>query len=170
MKLIIVSDVHGSEIAAVKAVKLFYKQKCDYLLLLGDVLYHGPRNPLPDSHNPKAVAEIFNSINDRIIAVRGNCDAEIDQKLLDFPCMADYALVVDGSSKIFATHGHIYNKEHMPKLHGITYFISGHTHISGIDKQGDITFFNPGSCALPKDGKEPSVAIYEDGQLNIIGI
>ena len=89
MKLLIVSDIHGSETSAVKVVELFKKENCDYMLLLGDVLYHGPRNPLPEGHNPKGVAEVLNGIKDKIIAVRGNCDAEIDQMLLEFPCMAD---------------------------------------------------------------------------------
>lgn len=170
MKLLIVSDIHGSESAAVKAVKLFNEKNCDYMLLLGDVLYHGPRNPLPDSHNPQGVAAALNAIKDRIIAVRGNCDAEIDQVLLDFPCMSDYVMVVDGPRKLFATHGHVFSPDNLPKLHGVSYFFSGHTHISYVEKKGDLTLCNPGSCSLPKDGKAPSVVFYEDGQLTLISI
>ena len=170
MKLLIVSDIHGSETAAIKAVEMFKKENCEYMLLLGDVLYHGPRNPLPEGHNPKGVAESLNSIKDKIISVRGNCDADIDQMLLEFPCMADYLLLVDGKNRIFATHGHIYSPENLPKLYGLSFFFSGHTHVSEISKKGDLTICNPGSCALPKDGKAPSVAIYDNGDLRIVPI
>jgi hypothetical protein len=170
MKLLIVSDIHGSETAAIKAVEMFKKENCEYMLLLGDVLYHGPRNPLPEGHNPKGVAESLNSIKDKIISVRGNCDADIDQMLLEFPCMADYVLLVDGKNRIFATHGHIYSPENLPKLYGLSFFFSGHTHVSEISKKGDLTICNPGSCALPKDGKAPSVAIYDNGDLRIVPI
>ena len=168
MKLLIVSDIHGSETAAIKAVELYKKENCDYMLLLGDVLYHGPRNPLPEGHNPKGVAEALNSIKDKIIAVRGNCDAEIDQMLLDFPCMGEYVMLIDGDKKLFLTHGHTYSPENLPKLHGLSYFFSGHTHVSGITKNGDLTICNPGSCALPKDGKAPSVAMYNNGNISIV--
>lgn len=170
MKILIVSDIHGSETAAIKAINLFNNENCDYMLLLGDVLYHGPRNPLPEGHNPKGVAEKLNSIKDKIIAVRGNCDADIDQMLLEFTCMAEYVLIVDGNRKIFATHGHIYSPENLPKLYGTSFFLSGHTHVSGITKKGNLTICNPGSCALPKDGKAPSVAIYDNGELRILSI
>lgn len=170
MKILIVSDIHGSETAAIKAVEMFKKENCEYMLLLGDVLYHGPRNPLPEGHNPKGVAESLNSIKDKIISVRGNCDADIDQMLLEFPCMADYLLLVDGKNRIFATHGHIYSPENLPKLYGLSFFFSGHTHVSEISKKGDLTICNPGSCALPKDGKAPSVAIYDNGDLRIVPI
>lgn len=167
MKLIIVSDIHGSETAAVKAVDMFKKENCDYMLLLGDVLYHGPRNPLPEGHNPKGVAETLNSIKEKIIAVRGNCDAEIDQMLLEFPCMADYVMLVDGERKIFATHGHMYSPENLPKLYGISYFFSGHTHVAGVTKKDGLTICNPGSSALPKEGKPASIAIYNNGDVKI---
>ena len=170
MKALIVSDIHGSETAAIKAVELYKKENCAYMLWLGDVLYHGPRNPLPEGHNPKGVAEVLNSIKDRIIAVRGNCDAEIDQMLLEFPCMSEYVMLIDGERKLFLTHGHTFSPENLPKLHGISYFFSGHTHVSGITKNGDLTMCNPGSCALPKDGKPPSVAIYSEGEIKILTI
>lgn len=168
MKLCVVSDIHGSQTAAEKAVKMFENEKCDYMLLLGDVLYHGPRNPLPEGHNPQGAAKALNTIKDKIIAVRGNCDADIDQMLLEFPCMAEYVIIVDGPRKIFATHGHIYSPDNLPKLHGISYFFSGHTHVSYVEKRGELTLCNPGSCALPKDGKGPSLAIYEDGNIAIV--
>ena len=167
MKLLIVSDIHGSETAAVRAVELYKKENCDYAVLLGDVLYHGPRNPLPEGHNPKGVADALNSIKDRIIAVRGNCDAEIDQMLLDFPCMSDYALLIDEKRKLFFTHGHVYNPDNLPKLYGVNYFFYGHTHVSQIVKKDDLIICNPGSCSLPKDGKAPSVVIYNDGKLEL---
>lgn len=168
MKLCVVSDIHGSQTAAEKAVKMFENEKCDYMLLLGDVLYHGPRNPLPEGHNPQGAAKALNTIKDKIIAVRGNCDADIDQMLLEFPCMAEYVIIVDGPRKIFATHGHIYGPDNLPKLHGISYFFSGHTHVSYVEKRGELTLCNPSSCALPKDGKGPSIAIYEDGNIRIV--
>lgn len=168
MKLCIASDIHGSQTATKKIVKVFKEENCDYLLLLGDILYHGPRNPLPEGHNPQGVAEILNSVKESIIAVKGNCDAEIDQMLLEFPCMGEYTMIVDGSRKIFATHGHTYSPENLPKLHGISYFFSGHTHISYVEKRGDLTLCNPSSASLPKDGKDPSVAIYENGNIKIV--
>ena len=168
MKLLIVSDIHGSETAAIKDFNLFEKDNCDYLVLLGDVLYHGPRNPLPVGHNPKGVANALNAVKDKIISVRGNCDAEIDQMLLEFPCMADYVMLVDGDKKLFFTHGHHYSPDNLPNLYGLSYFFSGHTHVSGITRNQDLIICNPGSCALPKDGKAPSVALYDNGKLNIL--
>lgn len=168
MKLLIVSDIHGSETAAEKAVALYEKENCDYIVLLGDVLYHGPRNPLPDGHNPKGVANVLNSVKNKIISVRGNCDAEIDQMLLEFPCMADYVMLIDGDKKLFFTHGHHYSPDNLPSLYGLSYFFSGHTHVSGITKNQNLIICNPGSCALPKDGKAPSVALYDNGKLNIL--
>gem|GEM_PF-4710837 len=110
MKLLIASDIHGSAYYAKKVVESFEKEKADKLLLLGDILYHGPRNDLPFEHNPKEVIALLNPLSDRILCVRGNCEAEVDQMVLDFPCLADYIIVnVDGIN-IFATHGHIFGE------------------------------------------------------------
>ena len=117
MKLLIASDIHGSAYYAKKVIESFEKEKADKLLLLGDILYHGPRNDLPFEHNPKEVIALLNPLSDKILCVRGNCEAEVDQMVLDFPCLADYIIVnVDGIN-IFATHGHIFGENNPPKLH-----------------------------------------------------
>ena len=114
MKLMIASDIHGSEYFCRKTVETFEKIKADKLLLLGDLLYHGPRNDLPEEYAPKAVIAMLNPLADRILAVRGNCEAEVDQMVLDFPVLADYSLIETGGILIFTTHGHVYNQENVP--------------------------------------------------------
>lgn len=109
MKFLVCSDIHGSETACKKIVYKFFEEKCDKIILLGDILYHGPRNPLPEGHNPKGVIALLNPLAEKIICCRGNCDAEVDQMVLNFPCLADYTLTYDGNIEIFASHGHVYS-------------------------------------------------------------
>ena len=118
MRYLILSDLHGSETYLRPMLSLFEEQGFDFLILLGDILYHGPRNPLPEGHNPQGVVNLLNTYSDRIIACRGNCDAEVDQMLLNFPCLSDYSLIVDEGIKLFATHGHRYTAENFPKSPG----------------------------------------------------
>lgn len=161
MKYLIVSDIHGS-VSRLKTVLDFYrKNKCDMLLILGDILNYGPRNGLPDDLNPQAIVALLNSMKDEIIAIRGNCDSEVDQMLLDFPIMSDYTIVVDNGIKLFLTHGHIFNENNLPKgkNHCIIY---GHTHLWKLEKKDDIIICNTGSITFPKGGNEPTFCVYEN--------
>jgi putative phosphoesterase len=164
MKYVIISDIHGSALATKKAIAHFEKANADFLCILGDILYHGPRNSLPGGHDPKGVAEILNQYRDSVIAVRGNCDAEVDQLLLNFPCMSDYALIVDEGRRLFLTHGHVYAENELPfALPGGSILLSGHTHIWRLEQKAGITYCNPGSIALPKTPAEPvpTFAVYD---------
>jgi putative phosphoesterase len=167
MKYFIISDIHGSSFATEKAIVHFEKSNAAFLCILGDVLYHGPRNRLPGGHDPKGVAEILNQYRESIIAVRGNCDAEVDQLLLNFPCMSDYALIVDEGRRLFLTHGHVYMEDELPyALPAGSILLSGHTHIWRLETKAGIVYCNPGSIALPKTQNPhtepiPTFAIYE---------
>lgn len=166
MKYMLISDIHGSETSLIKALEAFRQMKCDYLLILGDILYFGPRNSIPEGLNPKGVAALLNHISDKVIAIRGNCDAEVDQMLLDFPCMSDYALIMDEGKRLFLTHGHVYNEEIQPKGH-FDFFFYGHTHLWKLEKKNDTVVCNVGSITFPKGGNLPTFAVYEKGRLSI---
>jgi len=168
MKIMAASDLHGSYGWTQKTIQKFREEKADKLLLLGDLLYHGPRNDLPDDYQPKQVIGLLNSIKESIIAVRGNCDTEVDQMVLDFPIMADYAYIVSGDLVIFATHGHIYNPQTPPKLlssGGILLY--GHTHIAEDRMTEGFRYMNPGSPSIPKNGSLPSYIIIENGNAEL---
>ena len=163
MKLMIASDIHGSAYWCERMLEEFRTGGYDRLLLLGDLLYHGPRNPLPKGHDPKRVAELLNSVKEQILCVRGNCDCEVDQMMLEVPVLADYAwLHIDGCS-LFATHGHVYNKETPPPMPKGTFLLNGHFHIPEITELDGFTYVNCGSVALPKNGTPHSYAVFEDG-------
>lgn len=162
MKLLIASDIHGSAYWCRRLIELAEAERPDWLILLGDLLYHGPRNDLPEEYRPNEVAAQLSQWKDRILAVRGNCEAEVDQLVLPFPCMADYALFWTGERYLYLTHGHLRNPERLPPLAPGTVFLSGHTH-----RKQDITLehircLNPGSVSLPKDGTH-SCLILRDG-------
>lgn len=165
MRFLIASDIHGSQKAANRVKELFEMEKADKLLLLGDILYHGPRNDLPQSYAPKSVIEIMNSLSDKIIAVRGNCEAEVDQMVLAFPCLSTTAIVFDGKAEMVMSHGHIYNEENLPPGNGC--FLYGHTHIPVAKKLNGRVIFNPGSTTIPKNGFPASYGIYEDGVFTV---
>ncbi len=167
MKFLIFSDIHGAEDSAAFIKETYSRVKPDKILLLGDILYHGPRNDLPEHYNPKAVISILNDIADEIIAVRGNCEAEVDQMVLNFSCLSDSAIVYADNNTLFLTHGHIYNRENRPKG-SVTHILSGHTHIPVAEKCDGIVFFNPGSITMPKGGSKRSYGIYADGVLEAI--
>ncbi|MBR6407509.1 MAG: phosphodiesterase [Clostridia bacterium] len=167
MKLMFASDIHGSAAYCEKALQKFNEEKADRLILLGDILYHGPRNPLPEQYDPQAVARMLNGIKERILCVRGNCDSEVDQMMLDFPIMADCALLFLDGKTVFVTHGHVYNEQKPPKLGAGNIVIHGHTHVSGIWQNGGLMYINPGSVALPKENTPHSYMIYEDGAFKI---
>lgn len=167
MKYMIISDIHGSETYLQNTLHLFEEKHYDALILLGDILYHGPRNPLPKGHNPAGVVALLNHYASKIIACRGNCDAEVDQMLLHFPCLSDYTLVVDEGIRIFATHGHIYSPENLPPFDGKNIFLYGHTHLWELKKQDDTLICNPGSISLPKENRPHTYAVYENATLSI---
>lgn len=152
MKWIIASDLHGSAYYCSKLIEKFRSEKADKILLLGDLLYHGPRNDLPRDYNPKEVISMLNSISDKLVCVRGNCDAEVDQMVLDFPILADYAVIDSGGTAIYATHGHIYNDSNPLKFAGKGILLCGHFHIPEIKEMDGFTYLNDGSLSLPKGG------------------
>ncbi len=162
MKIMFLSDIHGSLKYAKLGIGKFEEEKADKLVLLGDLMYHGPRNPLTEEYNPKEVADLLNKYKEKITAIRGNCDSEVDQMLLEFPIMADYTEIILNNFKIFATHGHIYDREKMPLLNKGDIFIHGHFHLPMAEKLGDVYYLNPGSVSLPKDNFKNSYGILED--------
>ena len=162
MKLLIASDIHGSAYWCGKLMDLMEQEKPDKLILLGDLLYHGPRNDLPKGYAPKQVIPMLSAYADRILCVRGNCEAEVDQMVLPFPCMADYALLQADGITMYLTHGHLWSPDKLPALQEGSVFLSGHTHVK-LDKLcGGIRCLNPGSVSIPKDGSH-SCLLYEDG-------
>jgi putative phosphoesterase len=167
MKLLLISDIHGSIYYARKAMDVFEKESADLIVILGDFLYHGARNPLPLDYNPKEAAQLLNIFADRIIAIRGNCDSEVDQMVLDFPIMSDYSIVLHNNRRLFLTHGHIYNEGNLPRLSKGDVFISGHTHIPKAEKKGNIIIINPGSITLPKENNPNTYGLLEDNILII---
>ena len=165
MKLLIASDIHGSAYWCRKLMNLAEKEQPDKLILLGDLLYHGPRNDLPRDYAPKQVIPMLSQYKDRIIAVRGNCEAEVDQMVLPFPCMADFSqLLVDGRV-LYLTHGHHHNPDNLPPLKAGSFFLSGHTHVKLDEVRNGIRCLNPGSVSIPKDGSH-SCLLYEDGTIS----
>ena len=167
MKYIIVSDIHGSAFWCKKLMDTLDDIQPDEILLLGDILYHGPRNDLPKDYSPKQVIAMLNPLADKITCCRGNCDAEVDQMVLDFEIMSDYNYIMDDNQDIFMTHGHLYNPDIMPDLEEGTIFLYGHTHIKQDIIQDGIHIFNPGSLSIPKDGSN-SIGILEGGELSHI--
>ncbi|MFG0604824.1 phosphodiesterase [Vibrio mimicus] len=171
MKLFFISDLHGSLPATEQALTLFEASGAQYLILLGDVLNHGPRNPIPDGYNPVAVAERLNQFAKRIIAVRGNCDSEVDQMLLHFPLMSDYAwMLLESGQRLFLTHGHLYHGEKLPPLNKGDMLVHGHTHIPIAERVGDIWIANPGSMTFPRGNFRPSYGVLTEGVIQVISV
>ncbi len=165
MKYIIASDIHGSYKYASVLYEKMQSEKADKLLILGDILYHGPRNDLPEGYAPKKVITLLNSIKNDIIAVRGNCEAEVDSMVLEFPCMSDYAVVMAETGRcMYLTHGHIYNPDNLPPLTDGSIFMYGHTHVKVLEKFNNIYIINPGSISIPKDGTA-SFGVLENNRL-----
>lgn len=161
MKWLIASDIHGSAYYCGELVKAYERERADRLLLLGDILYHGPRNDLPKEYNPKAVIEMLNPLKDSILCVRGNCDTEVDQMVLNFPILADYAILCVGERMIFATHGHHFNPKALPPLHQGDILLNGHTHVPACEAKGDYWYMNPGSVSIPKENSPHGYMILE---------
>lgn len=169
MKCMIISDIHGSYEDLKIVLNIFELEKMDKLIILGDILYHGPRNDLPQGYAPKKVTSLLNQYKQKIIAVRGNCDAEVDQMVLDFPMRADYhELYLDGH-RFFLTHGHLYNEDQMPLLNEGDILMYGHFHKPIVKQKNGIVIFNPSSISLPKEG-EKSFGIYENHELSIYSL
>ena len=167
MKLLIASDLHGDARCTEKLISEFHRLNADKLLLLGDVLYHGPRNDLPSGYAPKEVISMLNMINDKLLCVRGNCDTEVDQMVLDFPVLAEYAYVVENGIEILATHGHNINMNTVKGLGKNTILLHGHTHIPTVTEFGDgNVYINPGSISIPKENSPKSYIIFENGEFS----
>ena len=138
MKILFASDIHGSEYYTRKLVDKYKELKCDKMILLGDILYHGPRNDLPEGYNPKGVISLLNAMSDEILCVRGNCEAEVDQMVLDFSCMSESMVMFEGGRMFFITHGHKFNTDNPPKLKKGDILIHGHTHVQTVAEFGEI--------------------------------
>lgn len=167
MKLLIASDIHGSAYYCGKLMEVLEREHPDKLLLLGDLLYHGPRNDLPRDYAPKQVIEMLSRYKDRITAVRGNCEAEVDQMVLPFSCMADFVQMDVDGTLFHLTHGHHENPEALPPLPEGSVFLSGHTHVKMDEARGGIRCINPGSVSIPKDGSH-SCMIYDNGVFTVV--
>ena len=167
MKLMFASDIHGSLPATERLLALFAQSGAQWLVILGDVLYHGPRNALPEGYAPAQVAERLNQQASRIIAVRGNCDSEVDQMLLHFPITAPWQQVLLPSQRLFLTHGHLFGPDNLPALACNDVLVYGHTHLPVAEKRGDIFHFNPGSVSIPKGGFDASYGMLDAGLLSI---
>ena len=167
MKIFVASDIHGDAQKCRDILDKYREEKADRLLLLGDILYHGPRNDLPSAYEPKKVIAMLNGIKDEILAVRGNCDTEVDQMVLEFPIMAEYIYIVSGDTVIFATHGHKYSESNLPIIPEGGVFLYGHTHVACDHTENGRRFMNPGSPSIPKNGTKPSYIIIEDGDLTL---
>ena len=164
MKLLIASDIHGSATYCRKLLAVMEEVKPDRLLLLGDIHYHGPRNDLPIGYAPKEVIAMLNPLSDKILCVRGNCDTEVDQMVLDFPILADYAVLYDGNRELFCTHGHRFTPEDPPKLSKNAILLGGHTHVAEERDCGDFLYVNPGSVSIPKGNTDRGCLLYENGR------
>lgn len=161
MKLMIASDIHGSSYYCRKMIDAYKREEAERLLLLGDILYHGPRNALPKDYNPKEVITMLNFLKQELLCVRGNCDTEVDQMVLEFPILADYCLLELDGHTIFASHGHHYNPQTPPPLKDGDILLNGHTHVPAIKNMDAYTYMNPGSVAIPKDGSAHGYMLYD---------
>lgn len=164
MKLIIASDIHGSAYYCGKLLEAYRREGADKLILLGDILYHGPRNDLPRDYAPKEVIAMLNPMKEEILCVRGNCDTEVDQMVLEFPILADYAFLWEKGHMIFLTHGHVFNEKNLPMLKKGDVLLHGHTHVPVCREHDDYVYMNPGSVSIPKEDSEHSYMVYEDGK------
>ena len=167
MKYLFASDIHGSAYYCRKLLDAFREEQAERLVLLGDLLYHGPRNDLPREYAPKEVIALLNEHKNKIYAVRGNCEAEVDQMVLEFPVMADYCILsVDGRT-FYATHGHIYYQDNLLPLQEGDILIHGHTHVLKAQQMDGYILLNPGSVSIPKEGNPATYAVLENSIFTI---
>ena len=167
MKLMFASDIHGSALWCEKMILAYRAEGAEKLCRLGDILSHGPRNDLPEGHDPKGVISMLNAVKEEIICVRGNCDTEVDQMVLDFPVLADYALLCADAHPCFLTHGHHYNPVNLPPLKRGDVLINGHTHIFRAELVNGVHCLNDGSVSLPKENNPHSYMVYQNGEFTI---
>lgn len=163
MKFMIASDIHGSATHCRAMLDAFERERAQRLILLGDILYHGPRNDLPDGYAPRQVISMLNPLRERLMCVRGNCEAEVDQMVLDFPVMAEYALMPLGGCALYMTHGHLHGEDNPPPLCPGDLLLCGHTHVARLARHDAFTYMNPGSVSLPKQDTPRSYMTLEDG-------
>ncbi len=163
MKWFIASDIHGSEYYCSEVLRAFDKENADRLLLLGDILYHGPRNNLPKDYAPKKVTALLNERKEQLLCVRGNCDAEVDQFVLEFPILAEYAVLDLGNRLLYATHGHVYGELNPPPLKMGDILLCGHTHVPKCVEYENFVYMNPGSASLPKEDSHHGYMTLENG-------
>ena len=163
MKNLIASDIHGSAYWCRRLTEAWDREKPERVVLLGDLLYHGPRNDLPEEYAPKQVIAMLNERRDSILCVRGNCDTEVDQMVLQFPILADYAWIAADGRRLFVTHGHIYNANNPPPLREGEILLHGHTHIPVWEDHGTFRVYNPGSVSIPKEGSPHGYMTMENG-------
>lgn len=163
MKLMIASDIHGSARWCSAMLDAWRAERPEKLILLGDLLYHGPRNDLPEEYAPKKVIAMLNPLAAELICVRGNCEAEVDQMVLDFPVMADCAALYADGHTLYATHGHIHGESNPPPLKPGEFLLCGHTHVPACNRHEGFTYLNPGSVSIPKNGSAHSYCTLEDG-------
>lgn len=164
MKLLIASDIHGSAYYCRKLLEAYERERADRLILLGDILYHGPRNDLPREYAPKEVLALLNARKEDILCVRGNCDTEVDQMVLEFPILADYGFLYERGRMIFLTHGHVFHENHLPMLKRGDILLHGHTHVPVCREHETYVYMNPGSVSIPKEGSACGYMTYEDGR------
>ena len=167
MKLVIASDIHGSAFWCRKLLDVCEAEQPDHLILLGDILYHGPRNDLPRDYAPKQVIPMLDAWSGKILCVRGNCEAEVDQMVLSFPCLAEYSVLMADGKTFYLTHGHHKNPQDLPQLPQGSIFLYGHTHVKFDQVIDGIRCLNPGSVSIPKDGSH-SCMVYENGDFRVV--
>lgn len=163
MRFFIASDIHGSQYYCKKMLDAFVSEKADRIILLGDILYHGPRNDLPRDYAPKKVIEMLSPLRDKLLCVRGNCDTEVDQMVLNFPILAEYALLPVCDRLIFITHGHKFNTSSLPAISKGDILLHGHTHVPKCEEFDGYIYMNPGSVSIPKENSPNSYMTLEDG-------
>ena len=163
MKYLIASDIHGSAYYCKELLKAFETEKADKLVLLGDILYHGPRNDLPVEYAPKQVIAMLNEMKDELLCVRGNCEAEVDQMVLEFPVLADYCILYEAGHMIYGTHGHVHNEKNVPPLKKGDILLHGHTHVPACTEHETYTYINPGSVSIPKENSAHGYLMMENG-------
>jgi uncharacterized protein len=167
MKFLILSDLHGSATAFAKCLEAFAEERADWLVLCGDYLNHGPRNAIPEGYDPPRLASMLNAHKARIIAVRGNCDSEVDGMLLEFPYTADYTSIFSMSRRCFVTHGHLWSPDELPTLAQGDVFVSGHTHVPVLAERNGIVILNPGSPSIPKGGSAGGYATLDENGIEL---
>lgn len=165
MKLMIASDIHGSAFYCEQLLEAYRREGAEKLLLLGDILYHGPRNDLPTGYAPKQVISMLNEMKNDLLCVRGNCDTEVDQMVLEFPILADYCILYAAGRMIYATHGHVYNENKLPPLKKGDVLLHGHTHVPKCTEHEEYLYLNPGSVSIPKESSPHGYLTLTDGLL-----